>query len=136
MTETGIEAALLAHLAAMTPALPIVKPNERSPNAKPYLAFEVVRVSRRIPALANGVTVSRGFVQITVVHDANTGTDTAGADADAVAAHYPKLLKLAVTGGKITIMDTPEIREGFRDRADWRVPVRVPYQAISERPDS
>jgi hypothetical protein len=134
MNEADIENAFVRRMESLSYDWPIVWPNKSLAGvAKPYLAVEVVRVSRRIPALATGATISRGFLQVTVVDHANTFATRANRASDSVAAHLPKLLKLPVTGGTITIMDTPEIQSGFREGSDWRVPVRIPYQAIGRK---
>lgn len=90
----------------------------------PYVAFQVVRVSRDTPGLNGGAAVSRGYMVATVV-TAIGGHDTEALTmADAIIAAFPKGLKL----GGLAVASSGAL-EGFRDGPDWRLPVRVDYIA-------
>lgn len=130
MTENEIETALLGRIGA-NPVMGYAYawPNQDAPGTKPYISVQIVRIVRRDPALAGGALISQGRVVATVVTALNKGTSAANAAAEAVAALFPKALKIAAGTGVITITKPADIREGFPEGGDWRTPVIVDYEA-------
>jgi len=151
ITDTAISNALGQRLAALTPALTIGWPNEDVPTGTPhpYLIFTHVPVSRTDSTLTGGGTIVRGFAQISIMSEIGLSTTASmvrsksivgadgngillpsvGAIANSIAALFPYTLRLPVTGGSITIIDPPEVQQGYPDGPHWRVPVRIPYSA-------
>ena len=133
MNETDISRVLRAHLKTLTPAYPILWENQDKPDTmtRPYLAVQMVRVSRRTPSMnGQGNTSSRGFMQVTVVADLDQFSGPAETIADSIAAHFPKALPLTDASGKVTILDAPNILPAMRDGPDWRVNVQIDFLAI------
>lgn len=130
--ESDISIALGAHLGDMFPLPPIAWPNHRITPAMPYLFPQVVRGSRTDPSVAGDFAISNGQYLVTVVSELDEFTVAAEKLADDVAEHFPMGLRLAVTGGEITIMQPPEILQGFPDAVSWRIPVRITYRALKE----
>jgi Bacteriophage related domain of unknown function len=131
ITDTDISNALGQHLATLSPALTIGWPNKHVPagTPHPYLIFDHVPVSRIDDTLTGGGTIVRGFAVVTVMSEINVFATSASAIADSIAALFPYTLRLAVTGGTITINNPPEVQQGYRDGPHWRVPVKIPYSA-------
>jgi len=133
MQEADISRVLRARLKTLTPAYPILWENQDKPETmqRPYLAVQMVRVSRRTPSTnGQGETSSRGFMQVTVVADLDQFSGPAETIADSIAAHLPKALRLTDASGIVTILDAPNILPAIRDGADWRVNVQIDYLAI------
>ena len=132
MNEAEIEIALVKHLKGIQPAYPIVWPNPKVPydGEKPYLIFEMVRVSRTDPAIAGGTVRSRGYLMLTVVADRGKFTTSANRIADTVADHFSYPRRIAGIGGTVTIIKPPEVMNDPGTGRDWRIPVRIDYRAI------
>jgi len=133
MQETDISRVLRARLKTLTPAYPILYENKDKPETmtRPYLAVQMVRVSRRTPSMNGlGETSSRGFMQVTVVADLDQFSGPAETIADNIAAHFPKALRLTDASGLVTILDAPNILPAMRDGSDWRVNVQIDFLAI------
>lgn len=131
MNEVDIANALGQRLAASPSLGTIVWENKDASPARPYLNFEIVRVARRGQALASDVPISRGYVMVTVVADVDEFATSATQLADSVAARFEYGLRLSITGGTVVIISPPTILQGFRDGPDWRVPVRIDYEAAA-----
>jgi len=67
---------------------------------------------------------------VTVVTDIGIGLQSSEDIADSVAALFPEGLKLAITGGEITVTAPPQIGPGFRDEAEHRNPVTVRLESV------
>ena len=133
MKETDISRVLRARLKTLTPAYPILWENQDKPETmtRPYLAVQMVRVSRRNTTInGSGSVTARGFMQITVIADLDQFAGLAETIADSIAAHFPKALRLTDAAGAVTIMDAPNIMPAMRDGADWRVNVQIDFLAI------
>ncbi|MHA3913848.1 phage tail terminator-like protein [Halovulum sp. GXIMD14793] len=96
---------------------------------RPYLTFEIVRVSRRDQTLDNTGVVSTGYVQVTAVSATDAFATDGIAIGEEVATLFPRGLRLPVSGGEVVITDPPNVEQGFRDGPDWRTPVRINYRA-------
>lgn len=129
--EADVSQALGEHLAGMTDCPPIAWENRDFTPERPYLVVQMVRVSRRSPDLnGSGGTYARGYMQVTVVSDVDVWANAAERLADAIAARFPKALRLTAAGGKVTITDAADVKQGFRDGPNWRLAVQVPYSAV------
>lgn len=132
MNEASIANALGQRLAAAPSLGTIVFENKDATPARPYLQFEVVRVNRRDETINGTSPISLGFVLVTIVSDVDKFATGATQIADSVAARFSKGLRLNVSGGGvIVIIQPPSVLQGFRDGPDWRVPVRIEYEAAA-----
>ena len=131
ISEKEISLTLGDHLSGMAGAFPIHWPNKDAPlpTARPYLVFDLVRVSRTDRTMDGSAPVSRGFVQITIVGDLDTWANDTEDQADLISARFSYPRRLTVTGGTISMTQPPEIGQGFRDGPNWRLPVKVSYLA-------
>ncbi|MCF6371050.1 phage tail terminator-like protein [Rhizobium halophilum] len=127
--ETDIENALKAIIGGAGLSWPVAWPNQNAPGAKPYIVFGIVRVNRRDDTHEGVMTISRGQLLLTVVMGEGISTKTANEKADQIAALFPTGRRLPVMGGQIVILKPADILEGFPQDGDWRVPVRVDYEA-------
>ena len=129
MTLNEIEQALgsIIHLAW---GHQMVWPNMAAPDPlhKPYIALQHVPTSRSSGGVSGGVEKA-GYIQITVVHEALTTTVGAQADAESIAALFHAGQRIPCGSGFVTIAKPPEPLSGYRDGADWRVPVRIDYRS-------
>jgi|AntRauTorckE5430_2_1112549.scaffolds.fasta_scaffold18345_3 hypothetical protein len=132
MQESDISRVLRARLKAMPDVPPILYENQDKPEtmARPYLAVQMVRVSRRNTTInGSGGVMARGFMQVTVVADLDQFSGPAETIADNIAAHFPKALRLTDDTGAVTVLDAPNIMQAMRDESDWRVSVQIDYWA-------
>jgi len=131
MNEADIASAIGQRLADAPAIAPIVWENKDANPPRPYLRFELVRVDRRSLTIAAGNPVSRGYAVITVVTAVDQFSRPAEVLADLVAARFPFGLRLSITGGGTLVVISPaSVLQGFRDGPDWRLPVRVDYEAF------
>ncbi|MEP5730822.1 MAG: phage tail terminator-like protein [Sulfitobacter sp.] len=132
MKEADISKALGQHLMTLADVPSIVWENKDKPDSvsRPYLVVQMVRVSRKSLDLAGGGGItSRGFMQITIVHELDNWAKPAEELADRIAAHFRKGTKLSENGGTVTVMDSPNVLTALRDESDWRVPIQIDYWA-------
>lgn len=130
ISEADISDALGQHLEGMPGVYPIVWENRTfTATDEPYLAFEVVRLQPEDRTLNGEGAIHKGFVQVTVVGLLDKWAKPNERQADLIAARFRKSLKLDVTGGKITITQPPHVGQGYRDAKDWRLPVKIRYEA-------
>jgi hypothetical protein len=132
MNEADIANALGQRLEAAPSLGTIVFENKDATPARPYLELEVGRVNRRDPTLSGTAPISRGFALVTIVAEVDRFATAATKFADDVSARFPMGLRLNVSGGGvIVIIQPPSVLQGFRDGPDWRVPVRIEYEAAA-----
>ena len=129
MTPVEIERAMGQRLAAMTGVPAIAWPNDDADPARPFLKFQHVPVSRTDATLDGVGETARGYVTITVVAARDKFATAANTLAGSVMAQFEYGLRLSMAAGQITINKPPEALAGYRDGADWRVPVRINYVA-------
>lgn len=135
MNEADISQTLGQHLANMTDCPTIVWENKDATPDRPYLVVQMVRVSRKSPGLNGGGEISKGFMQVTIVADVDKWAFPAERLAQDISDRFPKALRLpGPSGGKVTVTESADIKTGFRDGPDWRLPVQINYWASS--PDS
>ena len=128
MTEADIANAMGQRL--ITPAIgAVVWENKDAEPAKPYLVFEIIPTETTDPTLAGGSARHVGYVQVSVVADTDQFNAPALALAGTVASRYPYGLRLPAGTGQITITKPPHVQRGYPDGINWRVPVRIDYQA-------
>lgn len=129
ISEADISQALGAHLSDMAGVPEIAWENRDHTPDRPYLDVQIVRVSRTDRTLDAAGALHRGFMQVTVIGEVDTWAYPAERLADSICARFAKGLRLSVTDGEITIIKPPEVGQGFRDGPDWRLPVRIDYEA-------
>lgn len=141
MSAVGIEAqiteALLQRLAAFTysPALKIAYPNVAFPKAgetKPDAYLE----AHQLRAPTQGVGISawnehQGIWQVDVVRKAQDGLTAPTQIADAVAAHFPRNLKLTNGSVRVDIDEPAQIAAPIQDDGYLRTPVSIRYRVFA-----
>lgn len=128
MTEADIAHAMEQRL--VTPAIgAVVWENKDAEPAKPYLVFEIIPTETTDKTIAGGSPRHVGYVQVSVVADTDQFNAPALALAGTVASRYPYGLRLTAGTGQITITKPPHVQRGYPDGINWRVPVRIDYQA-------
>ena len=133
MLKKDIQAALLDILEAGSVATGGAWPNIEFAGVCPYFDVSFAAANRDALGISSGADwVETGRMSVVIAVDVGEGTVTAHDYADAVAGLFPYALKIALTGGKISIHRQPEIMPGFRDDAEWRVPVMIHYQAFTQ----
>lgn len=137
MTATGVESqiteALFARLAALSlsPALPVAWPDVafNPPASGLYLDVHQLR------AETTGIGISAwdehsGILQVDVVAKAQDGVLSKTEIADAVAAHFPRNLKLTNGSIRVDIDDPPAIAAPIPDAPYTRTPVSIRYRVF------
>lgn len=133
MKKSDITAGIKAQLAGGAIGIPGRWPNvgeDGQPPARPYFDVAFASANRDNPAIASLSFVERGTVAVTVVVEVDTGTTEAEDFADDVSDLFVHGQVIPITGGNIHITGPCEIKPGFRDGPDWRVPVMVKYSAV------
>lgn len=95
----------------------------------PYLTFELVPTGRIDDTLDGSGALFTGYAQVTVVTKLGEKAIRARDIAEDVAATFPMTLTIATPTGLVTIIRATDVRQGFRDGPNWRIPVRVYYEA-------
>lgn len=129
MTEAEISNALCRRLVEALPLRTIVLENRDSIPARPYVAVELVRVSKTDATLNGAQAIHRGFLQATVVSKVDAFANDALGIAEEVAGVFPYTQRITAGTGQIVIWKPPQVEQAFRDGPDWRTPVRVDYEA-------
>ncbi len=129
MTEEDIANALGQRLVAALPLYEVVFEGRDGLPNRPYVAAEVVRVKTFDDTLAGGFRHSVGFFQATAVIEAGIFASPALHIAEQIAEGFPYGTRITIPGGVITIKQPPAIQQGIRDGMDYRVPVRIDYEA-------
>ncbi|MBL4768344.1 MAG: hypothetical protein JKY94_11635 [Rhodobacteraceae bacterium] len=133
MKEVDIENALGGQLEDNLTGLPssVKWPNKDHDHVKPYLEVIFSGGQRRGGALKGGNTILRssGVMLINVVTVENEAADPANEYADTLAELFIEGLRLSITGGTVLILKPADVRKGFRDGSDWKVPVVINYEA-------
>jgi hypothetical protein len=138
--RNAIKALLLA-APAPVPARwswPNVEPtSDGNPPLRPYAEVTWISADRQAtperPETLKGNEINREVGQFSVAIVAERGAgETAALDhADAIAALLFAGRRITFTGGALRIAKRPDIRPGFPDGPDWRVPVIVRYAAVA-----
>ena len=115
-----------------------IGPNTSMPNVElgdrvlPFIEVEFTGGDRTGGTLAGNETVTETgvlAVTINIEKDAEGGEDTGYDMADLVADLFPEGYRLLFTGGLLTFIQPPSIRNGFPDDASYRIPVVIQYRA-------
>ena len=140
MTAVGVESqiteALLARLAALTlsPALQVAWPDTVFPAAgqvKPDTYLE----ANQLRAETQGIGISAwdehaGIFQVDVVNKPNGGLIKPTQIADAVAAHFPRNLRLPNGSVEVLILEPVSIAAPIPDAPYTRTPVSIRYRCF------
>lgn len=132
MTEAEIRTALGKQLEAIDDIPPILWPGKPALTAAPYIVVEFVSSGRTGLTIGGKAERQGGYMQATVVTKADAFEAEALTWADAIGAQFPKGLRLTEGETSVEIPQPPSIAgQGYPDGAHWRMPVRVPYLALS-----
>lgn len=129
MNQTNIELTLAEDFNAAVGGWNVAYPNVKFEGDRPYIRFEIVRVSNRDDTLEGQAPISKGRIIATVVTATYVKSKDANTKADEIAAHYPMGRRIPIIDGEIVIIAPPNIQEGFPQDADWRTPVIIDYEA-------
>lgn len=128
MKLTATEIALAQRLEAMPNCPPIAWPNRVFNTPPPYLEFRHSSTAVNDESLDGTRPYRMGLALVTVIIAADQFTTPANTIADAIEEHFPKGLRLPITGGEVLITKPSEAVPGFMDGVYWRIPVRITYQ--------
>lgn len=130
ISEKDIAQALRLHLETMPDRLPTSWDNKDLEKIqRPYLVSEIVRTGRTSRRLDGTGVKSRGFFMVTVVIERGSWATTAEAEGDRLLDHFAHPLSLDVPGGKVKSTKPPELKQGYPDGPNYRLPVRIDYLA-------
>jgi hypothetical protein len=145
MTAVGVESqiteALLQRLAALTlsPALQVAWPNidfpGKNPDGSPKVKPETYLEARQLRAGTEALGISAwndhaGIFQVDVVYSKQDGAIKATQIADAVAAHFPRNLRLANGSIVVRIDEPPQVAAPVPDAPYTRTPVSIRYRSF------
>jgi hypothetical protein len=105
-----------------------------SPRSAVWPRIEVSHISsERTSGTLKGSEVIRysGVMSAIIVTQAASGAVSGDVLADQVAAIFPEGSRIAITGGEIAFNRPADIRDGYNDDGDWRVPVMIGYSAMT-----
>ena len=129
MNQQDIESVLNSRLVALNLGLPVAFENVDYSGDKPYISTQIVVISTRNTDVTATKEVTRGKYSLTLVSQTGSGRLLNNTTGESIKTGFPAGLTLIAASGKLIVMKPPEIREGFRDGPDWRVPVIVDYNA-------
>lgn len=137
-TETKIEAALFARLAAFThsPAIPVAWPNVvLNPKPARYLRVNhIPNTSRRLFIGSSAPHQRLGLMQVDVFTQLNQGTSAATEIAGLIAAHFPADYRLT-TGSPAAyvarVVKAADVGPAIPDDTHLMMPVTVTYEALA-----
>ena len=113
----------------ITGGLTVVLENSDKIPDRPYLFCEITPVSSTDETLDGTGATDDGFFVVTVVSESGQFLNPGLEIAKEVRALFTYGRRFPLTKAEMTIMKPPDIEKGFRDGFDWRIPVRVTYQA-------
>ena len=129
MNQTNIELTLATDFAAAIGTWQVAYPNVAFSADRPYVRFEIVRVSTRDDTLEGQAPIAKGRVIATVVTEQGKKSKDGNIKADQIASYYPMGGRIPIIDGEIVIIAHPNVQEGFPQDADWRTPVIIDYEA-------
>jgi hypothetical protein len=127
MTDNDIENAIGQHLAAMTNCPPIAFPDKDFTPNGPYIEMRHVPGERFDDTIDAIGAIQTGIILLTAVTPAGGFATAANTIAGAIAARFPKALRLAAAGRTVLINAPASPGTPFTDGAYFRKPVRVFY---------
>jgi hypothetical protein len=131
MNTKDIRNALKSTLDDASIGIPIDYPNtESAAGIRPRVELSIPSVEQIGGTLkGNELQREEGTLLAVVVVEQGQG-ENAGLDyADSVADAFPEGSRISITGGTIYITARPSVRGGYKDEADYRVPVAIRYSA-------
>jgi hypothetical protein len=131
MNVADIETLLNTRLTGLGLGVPFAWPNLTYSGVKPYIAVQFVRVSTLSIDLAATRETHIGLYSLTVVSATETGQTFSYAKAQAIKNGFPAGLRLNAASGELVITNPAEIKDGFRDGADWRLPVIIGFKTFN-----
>ena len=134
MKRSDINKALKAQLATGGTALSGTWPNVDPQSAMDRPFFEVLfpAADRTGQSIKGTLIRETGRMAVMIVVRGGTGEDTVNDYAEAISDLFPQAMRLPITGGTVTISQPADIRGGYRDDSDWRVPVIIRYSALNK----
>lgn len=135
MQKKDINNGLKLHLETLSPMPTFVWPNVKRKADRPFVEVSINATGRQDPSLKGGQILREdGILTCVVVYDVfeDGGEDAPNDLADRIAELFISGTKLDITYGEIYIRSAPEIRGGFVDGNEWRVPVVISYVAVSK----
>ena len=110
----------------------IAFPNKDHGGEKPHIKVQFSGRTQIGNALKGGqIDRVNGVLQLTVISDVGIQSRPSNTMAQTIANLYGAGDIIPITGGNIVISRKPDIRDGYRDGSDWRVPVIIRYTATS-----
>ena len=97
----------------------------------PYVEFQNTMGDKQSRALLGGSQTVNGSITLTVCLEKNgNGGENTGQDyGETLANLFPYGTKYDITGGHVTVVSQPTVRQGFSTNSEWRTPVYIPYVA-------
>lgn len=134
MTPAEIKTALGSRLGtAGISGLQLLFPNvpaDPDPPVKPYASVAFLSGGVLDGSLGGGWPVTNGSMIVVVVTEEGSGTVEGDGFVQAVAALFPRGLRLAVTGGFVEIHEQPQPKPGYLQGGAWRTPIEIPFRAL------
>lgn len=96
---------------------------------KPYLVVSFGGQGRNNLDVA-GAPVETGLMNVTVVVEPGGGETAANTFANQISDEFPAALRVTTDDALVQITRPADIQSGFRDGADWRLPVLIYYRAV------
>jgi hypothetical protein len=130
MNKADIDAAITGAFGAIRPALAIAYPNVKSQHDRPFVELQIQPTGREDTTLkGGGVLREFGIVNAVVVVDLDEGTAEAHGIAEQIRAAFPVGHRIFIDNGEVVFRTPADIRGGFRQGSEWRVPVLLSYLA-------
>ena len=128
MSLPYIRKALDTALAAMSPALTTVWPNDPADEAPaaPYQRADLM-MGQPVNDEFGARSIKQGVYQITLCYPAGTNTAAADARADLIETTFYRGTSLQAGPHTVTVDRTPHIMPGYRDDGLWCVPVQIRF---------
>lgn len=134
MSLDAIQVALSAHVATLSPALPIAWANVAYTPivGTPFMRVNFLPAQTYNPSMGVGALDLKrytGIMQVTLFYPINQGEGDPRRKADAVIALFPRGLTLTSSGVVVHVDNTPSAAPGYSQDAWYVLPVSVYYRA-------
>ena len=129
--ENDIQEALFQRIMTAGLVWPVIIPNIDVPEPKPIPRLDVYvdRNGGDDVSLNGGSQYSLGILRILAVSLKGTGQTVALDKCQEVAALFPKALRLNIPSAQVVITNPATVRAGFRNGAEWVIPIIANYRA-------
>lgn len=116
----------------LSPKLPIAWPNDAftKPTGQWLRVSWIPNRNRRLLIGSKGPHQKQGLLQIDFFAPLNSGTNTALAGAEKVAAHFPCDARLVNGSTCVRITKAPDIGPALPGDTHWQVPVTIDYETF------